>query len=365
MVLRRGRAGQVARTARAALRRRPPSLAGRRAGQCRPRACARTSSDPRRPGRPRARPDRPLYPGLRYYDTADAPVFFGRRSETEELATLVRALRVQRAPTAALVVGGSGSGKSSLVRAGLVPLLVGEGWWPARPSFPARSRWPPPRSRWLGCGIAAGLAARARSPSWLTGSPRTRARSPRTSSWPRPIARTGCCSSSTSSKRSSRARRARPPSRSSPCSIGLRSSVPVAVVATMRVEYTRELLAEPSTGALREHLFPLAPLSARAVDRCAGPPGWVDCGHRRPGRAARRRHRLRRGLAAARARPPSSSPATADPATTSMWPTTSGSAAFTARSRRRAGSSTRPTGADGQARRRDPRCPDRTGQRRR
>ena len=41
--------------------------------------------------------------------------------------------------------------------------------------------------------------------------------------------------------------------------------VPVAVVATMRVEYTRELLAEPSTGALREHLFPLAPLERAAL----------------------------------------------------------------------------------------------------
>ena len=60
--------------------------------------------------------------GLRPFDTRDAAWFFGRRHEA---AALTRKLR-----TAAFtaVVGPSGSGKSSIVRAGVVPLLQQDGW---------------------------------------------------------------------------------------------------------------------------------------------------------------------------------------------------------------------------------------------
>jgi WD40 repeat protein len=57
------------------------------------------------------------YRGLRPFREEDAPFFFGREAYT---ATLVKAL--ERRPLVA-VVGASGSGKSSVVRAGLVPHL--------------------------------------------------------------------------------------------------------------------------------------------------------------------------------------------------------------------------------------------------
>jgi hypothetical protein len=57
------------------------------------------------------------YPGLRPFLESDAHVFFGRRSQIGELRTLLRDNRF------VAVVGLSGSGKSSLVRAGLLPDL--------------------------------------------------------------------------------------------------------------------------------------------------------------------------------------------------------------------------------------------------
>jgi WD40 repeat protein len=60
--------------------------------------------------------------GLRPFDTSDAKWFFGRR---REIAGLTRKLRASRFTA---VVGPSGSGKSSIVRAGVVPLLKTDGW---------------------------------------------------------------------------------------------------------------------------------------------------------------------------------------------------------------------------------------------
>ena len=66
------------------------------------------------------------YKGLDYYDEADADLFVGREALTEKLAervlTLVSKVRVDQGRFFA-IVGASGSGKSSLVRAGLVPAL--------------------------------------------------------------------------------------------------------------------------------------------------------------------------------------------------------------------------------------------------
>jgi WD40 repeat protein len=56
------------------------------------------------------------YMGMRYFDTADAGLFFGRETLSQELAA-----RLGKEHFLA-VVGASGSGKSSLVRAGLVPI---------------------------------------------------------------------------------------------------------------------------------------------------------------------------------------------------------------------------------------------------
>lgn len=59
----------------------------------------------------------PPYPGLRRFQPDDRERFFGRDRLTEDLAALVRARRF------AAVVGTSGSGKSSQLRAGLIPAL--------------------------------------------------------------------------------------------------------------------------------------------------------------------------------------------------------------------------------------------------
>ncbi len=66
------------------------------------------------------------YKGLDYFDEADAELFVGREAVTEKLVG--RVLQLTSPPSPALprfftIVGASGSGKSSLVRAGLVPAL--------------------------------------------------------------------------------------------------------------------------------------------------------------------------------------------------------------------------------------------------
>ena len=59
------------------------------------------------------------FPGLRPFEAADADLFFGREGQAEALLRLLRRSRLLA------LVGTSGSGKSSLVRAGLVPYLKG------------------------------------------------------------------------------------------------------------------------------------------------------------------------------------------------------------------------------------------------
>jgi phospholipase C len=58
-----------------------------------------------------------IYPGLRPFDVEDALLFFGREEQTDELLRRLDDTRFLA------VVGLSGSGKSSLVRAGLLPAL--------------------------------------------------------------------------------------------------------------------------------------------------------------------------------------------------------------------------------------------------
>ena len=66
------------------------------------------------------------YKGLNYFDEADSDLFAGREALTTKLTERVLALASSRSPYERrflAVVGASGSGKSSLVRAGLVPAL--------------------------------------------------------------------------------------------------------------------------------------------------------------------------------------------------------------------------------------------------
>ena len=59
------------------------------------------------------------FPGLRSFDQDQDYLFFGRERNIDELLKLLRHNRFLA------VLGSSGSGKSSLIRAGLVPALFG------------------------------------------------------------------------------------------------------------------------------------------------------------------------------------------------------------------------------------------------
>lgn len=63
-------------------------------------------------------PGEPPFKGLEYFDESDAGLFFGREALSAKLANTLRENRFL-----AVVVGASGSGKSSVVRAGLLPAL--------------------------------------------------------------------------------------------------------------------------------------------------------------------------------------------------------------------------------------------------
>ncbi|TDR93958.1 ATP-binding protein [Enterovirga rhinocerotis] len=62
------------------------------------------------------------FPGLAAYDFDDAPVFFGRDAQIREASTRLQAA-ADHGTAFLLILGASGSGKSSLARAGLLPAL--------------------------------------------------------------------------------------------------------------------------------------------------------------------------------------------------------------------------------------------------
>jgi transcriptional regulator with XRE-family HTH domain len=68
------------------------------------------------------------YKGLLFFDEPDAEWFFGREALTERLCARVMSLAFGAPPRLLAVVGASGSGKSSLVRAGLAVALKRTGW---------------------------------------------------------------------------------------------------------------------------------------------------------------------------------------------------------------------------------------------
>src|SRR3954451_10627531 len=85
-------------------------------------------------------PTRSPYPGLVPFAPEDAAVFFGRQSETHRLTELLTPT-LQRGPGRMVaVVGPSGSGKSSLLHAGLLPRLARqpERWLVVPPLRPGR-----------------------------------------------------------------------------------------------------------------------------------------------------------------------------------------------------------------------------------
>ena len=74
-------------------------------------------------------PRRAPYPGMMAFSEDEAPIFFGREAETREIVELLNAARRRESDRALTVLGGSGSGKSSIVRAGVVPRLRRDPQW--------------------------------------------------------------------------------------------------------------------------------------------------------------------------------------------------------------------------------------------
>lgn len=75
------------------------------------------------------------YPGLEAFTADDAAVFFGREREIAELADRLQPILHRDARRFVSVIGPSGSGKSSLVAAGLVPRLArSRGRWTILPT---------------------------------------------------------------------------------------------------------------------------------------------------------------------------------------------------------------------------------------
>jgi formylglycine-generating enzyme required for sulfatase activity len=81
----------------------------------------------------------PPYPGLEPFKERDAAVFFGRRAEIQEVLAKLNKRRGNNAKGFMLILGASGCGKSSLVRAGVLPQLKGaseeDGWIVLPPFF--------------------------------------------------------------------------------------------------------------------------------------------------------------------------------------------------------------------------------------
>jgi hypothetical protein len=67
--------------------------------------------------------NRPPYPGLLAFQEEDAAIFFGRADEIAQGLELLNRLHHLGEPRVVMILGASGTGKSSLVRAGLVPRL--------------------------------------------------------------------------------------------------------------------------------------------------------------------------------------------------------------------------------------------------
>ncbi|MDM0001797.1 TIR domain-containing protein [Variovorax sp. J22P240] len=86
-------------------------------------------------------PSRPPYPGLLAFQKADAAVYFGRGAAVQSTLETLNRLRRLGGPRLLLVLGASGSGKSSLVRAGVLPRLERDtAAWVVVPPFRPLSR---------------------------------------------------------------------------------------------------------------------------------------------------------------------------------------------------------------------------------
>jgi hypothetical protein len=72
----------------------------------------------------RLHPDRSPYPGIHAFEAEDAAIYFGRDEETRAVVERLDARRAQGGARVLLIIGASGSGKSSLLRAGVLPQVT-------------------------------------------------------------------------------------------------------------------------------------------------------------------------------------------------------------------------------------------------
>ncbi|NOK36053.1 TIR domain-containing protein [Corallococcus exercitus] len=83
---------------------------------------------------------RPPYPGMVAFDEEEAAVFVGREPEISDTLEVLEGMRMKRSSgeRLLLILGASGSGKSSLMRAGVLPRLrrYPDRWLPIRPFKP-------------------------------------------------------------------------------------------------------------------------------------------------------------------------------------------------------------------------------------
>ena len=68
-------------------------------------------------------PKRPPYPGINAFEAADAAIYFGRDEESRAVIERLDARRTQGGARFVVIIGASGSGKSSLLKASVLPLL--------------------------------------------------------------------------------------------------------------------------------------------------------------------------------------------------------------------------------------------------
>lgn len=69
-------------------------------------------------------PNRSPYRGMSHFEAEDAGIFFGREAPTVELLAQLRGLRDSAPPRFLAILGASGAGKSSFLRAGVLPRLA-------------------------------------------------------------------------------------------------------------------------------------------------------------------------------------------------------------------------------------------------
>ncbi|GAA2006227.1 hypothetical protein GCM10009838_85640 [Catenulispora subtropica] len=93
-----------------------------------------------RSDRPAWDPQRAPYPGLSAFGEEDAPAYFGRDAQIAELIRRLHVVDASAADRFVCVTGASGSGKSSLVHAGVIPRLRSRRWSVLPVVIPAENR---------------------------------------------------------------------------------------------------------------------------------------------------------------------------------------------------------------------------------